>query len=282
MVVVDIFRLNMDVELTVEGFSAYLNDLDSESGSSTFRLQLDTNTPSQKTLDDCLLIGLRYLSSQNQHILHVVAALELLLQFGAKWDCSTLLGLRRTPYHIICQCPNDPYELLDKMIRSFGRKLVNENDSSGFTAVMHAVHNMNIKSLRCLIDHGADLNLRCNLRDTGITTALNHAIRAHALSPSPITRDILNLMLKSKVDVNGHSLVRSPIEYAIDYNSIECFQRLVQKDAQFNLKRMWFLAASNRSIDILRSLINLGVSKMSSIHLEEMLYIMQFVVVTLL
>ena len=251
----------MHVEFTVESFSTYINDLDSEGSGSTLRLQLDTNPPSQEILDECLLIGLRSLSSQNQHISQVVAALQLLLQLGAKWDCSTLLGLRRTPYHIICQCPSDPYELLDKILRSSGGKLVNESDSSGCTAVMHAVHNKNIKSLRCLIDHGADLNLLCNLRDTGMTTALIQAIRQHALSPFPITRDILNLLLDNGVDVNGHSLVRSPIEYAIYYNSFECFHKLVQKDAQFDLKGMWFVAASNRCIDILKFLISIGISK---------------------
>ena len=251
----------MDVEFTVESFSAYLNDLDSEGSGSTFRLQLDTNLPSQKTLDECLLIGLRSLSSQHQHISHVVAALQLFLQFGAKWDGSTLLGMRRTPYHIICQCQSDHYELLDKMIKSSGGKLVNEKDSSSCTAVMYAVHNKNVESLRCLIAHGADLNQRGYSRNIGTTTALIDAIRAHALDPSSITRDILDLLLDNGVDVNGHSLVRSPIEYAIDYNSHECFEKLVQKDAHFNLKRMWFLAASNRSIDILRSLFNLGISK---------------------
>ena len=254
--------MKMDVEFTVESFSAFLDDLDSEGSDSTLRLQLETNTPSQKTLDECLLIVLSSLSSSwNQHISHVVAALELLLRFGAKWDGSTLLGLRRTPYHIICQCPNDHYELLDKIITSSGGKLVNEQDSSGCTAVMHAVHNKNIKCLRCLIAQGADLNIRCKSVSTVLTTALIDAIRAHALGPSPITRDILNVLLESEVDVNRHNLVRSPIEYAIAYNSIECFEKLVQKDAQFNLKGMWFEAASNRSIDILRSMINLGISK---------------------
>ena len=252
----------MGVEFTVESFSAYLDDLDSEGSDITLRLQLDTNPPSQKTLDECLLIGLGFLSSSwNQHISHVVAALELLLQFGAKWDGSTLLCLRRTPYHIISQCPSDHYELLDKIITSSGGKLVNEQDSSGCTAVIYAVHNKNIKCLRCLIDHGADLNIRCKSVSTVLTTALIDATRAHALGPSPITRDILNVLLESEVDVNSHDLVSSPIEYAIAYNSIECFKKLVQKDAQFNLKGMWFEAASNRSIDILKSLINLGISK---------------------
>ena len=251
----------MDAEFTVESFSAYLKDLGSKQSGNTLRLQLDSNPPSPKTLDECLLIGLRSLSSQNQHILHVVAALELLLLFGAKWDRSTLLYKQRTPYHIICRCPNDHYELLDKMIKSSGGKLMNERDFYACTAVMYAVRIKNIESLRCLIVHGAELNIRGYSENTVTTTALIDAIRAHASDPSPITRHILDLLLDNGVDVNGHSLERSPIEYAIDYNSIECFEKLVQKDAHFNLKRMWFLAASKRSVDILRSLINLGISK---------------------
>ena len=267
----------MDAELTIEGFSAYLKDLGSEGNGSTFnlgkacafsglRLQLDNNPPSQKTLDECLLIGLSSLSTHSQHIAFVVAELQLLLHFGAKWDSSTLFDLQRTPYHIICQCPSDPYDLLDEMIKCSGGKLINQQDSSGCTAVMYAVHNKNVECLRCLITHGADLNLRCacNPRDTGLTTALIEAIRAHVLDPSSITRDILNLLLDSGADVYEpcDMLVRSPIKIGIDFNRIELFEKLVQTDAQFALNEMWwFLAAANRSIDILGSLINLGVSK---------------------
>ena len=251
----------MDAEFTVESFRAYLKDLGSKENGNTLRLQLDTNRPSQKTLDECLLIGFRSLSSRNQHISQKVAALKILLHVGAKWDCNTFISMRRTPYHIICRCSSDQYILLDKMMKSSEKKLVNEKDLYGFTAVMYAVQNKNIESLRCLIAHGANLNLRRDPIFNRMTTALIEAIRAYALGPSIITRDILNLLLDSGADVNGHKLLRSPIEYAINYNSIYCFQKLVQKDAQFNLKRMWFVAASRRSINILRSLINLGISK---------------------
>ena len=257
----------MDAELTAQSFSAYLKDLGSngqkskKSAFNALRLQLYNYPSSQKTLDECLLIGLSSVSSQNQHISHVITALQFLLQMGAKWDNKTLLDMQRTPYHIICQCASDPYKLLDKMIRSSGGKLVNETDCSGYTAVMYAVNNKNIKSLRCLIDHGADLNVRCNPLFTGITTALIDAIRVHALGPSTVTRDIFNLLLKSGADVIGHNLVTSPIEYAIHFGSIECFEKLVQKDAQFDLNRMWFLSVANRNIDILESLIQIGISK---------------------
>ena len=99
----------MDKEFTVESFSAFLKDLNNEDDDSTFnlsktgdsgaiRLQLNTNPPAQKTLDECLLIGLISLSIQHQHIAFVVAALNLLLQLGAKWDSSTLFDLQETPY----------------------------------------------------------------------------------------------------------------------------------------------------------------------------------------
>ena len=255
----------MTAGLTVESFNAYLNDLGSEGNGSISRLQLGVNPPSQKTLDECLLIGLTSLSSENQHISQVVAALELLLQSGAKWDGSTLSENQRTPYHIICQCSSDPYELLDKMIKSSGGKLMNKKDSSACTAVMHAVHNKNVECLRCLIDHGSDLNLqcRCNPIYPGLTTALIEAIRAHVLDPSPVTRDIYSLLLDSGAHVYTlcNMLVRSPIEIGINFNRVEWFEKLVQTDDQIDLNQMWILAATNRSIDILESLINLGVSK---------------------
>ena len=288
----------MDAEFTVESFSAFLKDLNNEDDDSTFnlsktgdsgaiRLQLNTNPSAQKTLDECLLIGLISLPSQRQHIAHVVAALQLLLQLGAKWDSSTLFDLQETPYHIICQCPSDPYELLDEMIKCSGGKLMNQQDYSGCTAVMYAVHNKNVECLRCLITHGADLNLGSDSGYINMTTPLIDTIRAHSSSPSPITRDILNLLLENGVDVNKRSHVRrtplfellfeggvgvnkrcnirflrvSPIECAMDSNSIYCVRKLVMHDAQLDLKSMWLQAVTNKSIDMLEYLLDLGVSK---------------------
>ena len=268
-----IFRLTMDTKFTVESFSGYLKDLNSESSGSIFnlskacafgalRLQLDITPPSQKILDECLRIGLSYLHSQSPHIPHVVAALRLVLYFGAKWDGSTLFENQRTPYHIICQCSSDPYELLDKMIKSSGRRLVNEKDSSGCTAVMYAVHNKNVECLRCLITHGADLNLGSDLGCSNMRTPLIDAIRAHSSSPSPITRDILNLLLENRVDVDKPCHIgRSPIEYAIDQNSIDCVKKLVLNAAELDLMPMWLQTITEENFNMLGCLFDLGIIK---------------------
>ena len=262
----------MDAEFTVESFRAYLQDLGSEDGGRTFcltkasgfgaiRLHLNINPPSQETLDECLLVGLRNLGTQTQHISHVVAALQLLLQLGAKWDGSTLADMQ-TPYHIICQCPSDPYELLDMIIQSSKENLVNEKDYFGCTAVMYAVHNKNFECLRCLVAHGADLNIGNSFRYNNMTTPLIDAIRAHSSSPSPITRDILNLLLESAVDVNKpcHFGI-TPIKHAMNSNHMYCAKKIILYDAQINFVSIWFLAVSKASIDMLGFLLDLGIDK---------------------
>ena len=265
----------MDAEFTVDSFYAYLKDLDMEDSGSTLSLskpcalkqQFEVTPPSQKTLNTCLMIGVSCLSLPiyEQHIPHVVAVLKLLLQYSAKWDGSTcrFFDHQTTPYHIICQTTGDYYELLDMTITSSGRELVNETDYEGCTAVMRAVQFKNIECLGCLITHGADLNIGSNLTCTPLMSPLFRAIFAESVEPSPITRDILNLLLESGVNVNKSSdkFWCSPIEYAIDKKSIDCVEKLVQKKAQFEPIPLLFRAERDMRIDILVSLINLGFSK---------------------
>ena len=265
----------MDAEFTVDSFYAYLKDLDMEDSGSTLSLskpcalkqQLEVIPPSHKTLDTCLMIGVSCLplSIYEQHIPHLAAVLKLLVQFGAKWDGSNcrMFDHQTTPYHVICQTTGDYYELLDMMITSSGMELVNETDYEGCTAVMRAVQFKHIECLRCLITHGADLNLGSNPKCTPLMSPLFGAIFAESVEPSPITRDILNLLLEGGVNVNksNDTLGRSPIEYAIDERNIDCAEKLVQKNAHFEPISLLFRAEGNIRIDILVSLINLGFSK---------------------
>ena len=122
---------------------------------------------------------------------------------------------------------------------------------------MCAVHNRNFECLRCLIAHGADLNLG----NDDITTPLIEAILQHSASPSTcVTRDIVNLLLRSGVDVNQRCYIGvSPIKYAIDNNNIYCIRMLIQKGAQFDRNDTWFNAAVNKNIHLLRLFVGLGV-----------------------
>ena len=266
----------MNVEFTVESFIAYLKDLYNEDRTfglskpcafSTLRLQLELTSPSpsHKTLDQCLLIGLRCLPTHyyKHHITRVADVLTLLLLYGAKWDGSTLLDKERTPYHIICQTSSDPYELLDLMIISSRGKLMNEPDSEGCTAVIRAVQFKNVECLRCLVAHGADLHLGNNPKFINIMPPLFRAIRAHSVDPCATTRDIVNLLLESKVDINKprDTFGRLPIQYAIDQKNIDCFEKLAQNGAKFEPIPLLFRAERDIRIDVLECLINLGFSK---------------------
>ena len=262
----------MSAESTVEDISLYIKDLNNGSSEGTLslfqdcildalRLRLESNPASQETLDTCLQIGLRYIPTQSQQLSHGVDAVGLLVQFGAKWDGSTVFQMQRTPFHIISTCSNDRHELLNWMIICSEKKLLNERDSSGCTAVMYAVHNSNLQCLRCLIAYGADLNLGSDIAYHVMTTPLVDAMLAYSSNPSSITRDILTLLLENGVNVNKSCQNGfAPIEYAINCNSIDCVMGLVLHGAQFELSPMWFLAASNRSVEVLEYLLELGVN----------------------
>ena len=111
----------------------------------------------QSDLDRCLLRVLRVVQRKEKELSHVALALTILLQFGAKWNSDTLLDEQKTPYHIICQSPGDHQELLDMLIKSSQRRMIDAEDSRMFTALMYAVHNANINCLKCLIAKGADV-----------------------------------------------------------------------------------------------------------------------------
>ena len=64
---------------------------------------LVNNPLQQSDLDGCLLRGLQVVQREEKELSHVVQALMLLLQFGAKWNSDALLDDQKTPYHIVCE-----------------------------------------------------------------------------------------------------------------------------------------------------------------------------------
>ena len=155
----------MGSKSTVQDISSYLNAIHTAVSENTrsvsrdsivdgLRLHLTSKPASQETLDVCLLIGLNYIQTQSQQLFHGIAAVKVLVQFGAKWDNRSLFLMDKTPYHIISQCPGDHHDVLNQMITSCGRKSLYVEDSSGCTALEYAVCNKNFECLRCLVAHG--------------------------------------------------------------------------------------------------------------------------------
>ena len=118
---------------------------------------LVSNLVRQSDLDRCLLRGLQIVQRKVSELCHVARALTTLLQFGAKWNSDSLLDEQKTPYHIICESPGDHHELLDMMIKSSQRRMIDEEDIRMSTALVYAVRNVNLNCLKCLIANGADV-----------------------------------------------------------------------------------------------------------------------------
>ena len=118
---------------------------------------LESNLVQQIDIDRCLLRGLQIIQQKERRLSHVAQSLTILLHFGAKWNSNSLLDEQKTPYHIICESPGDHHELLDKMIKSCQRGMIDAEDIRMSTALMHAVRCANMNCLKCLIANGADV-----------------------------------------------------------------------------------------------------------------------------
>ena len=118
---------------------------------------LVSNLVQKSDLDKCLFLGIHIVQRKERQLSLMAQTLTILLQFGAKWNSDTLLDEQKTPYHIICESPGDHHELLDMMIKSCHRRMIDAEDIRMFTALVCAVYNDNINCLKCLIANGADV-----------------------------------------------------------------------------------------------------------------------------
>ena len=76
---------------------------------------------------------------QERELSQVAPTLLLLLEFGAQWINNALLENEKTPYHLICQSSGDHHELLDLMLLSYGRALLDTEDCSNRTALVYVI-----------------------------------------------------------------------------------------------------------------------------------------------
>ena len=166
------FRLNMSRDATTNSNSSSDDEQPTRSTTDTYTFlencvldadhkaleeHLVSNLVQQSDLDKCLVRGLQIVQQKERELSQMAQTLTILLQFGAKWNSDTLLDEQKTPYHIICESPGDHHELLDMMIRSCQRRMIDAEDIEMSTALMHAVRNTNNNCLKCLIANGSDV-----------------------------------------------------------------------------------------------------------------------------
>ena len=233
---------------------------------------LVSNPVQHSDLDRCLLRGLQIVQWKERELSHVAHALTILLQSGAKWNSDTLLDEQKTPYHIICESPGDHHELLDWMIKSSQKTIIDTQDLAGNTALLYAVRCVNINCLKCLIGNMADVNIAISPPPW---TALMVAIWNLCFAESAIEENIFDLLLDSGAAVNLPAFKRqylvSPITLAI--NCIGCskvysIRKLIEKGASLDVNgnggKAWAMIARLGNVELLKCMFNHGIDKDST------------------
>ena len=232
---------------------------------------LVSNTVFQSDLDICLLRVLRIVQRKERELSHVAPVLTLLLHYGAVWKGGVLLAEQKTPYHIICESPGDHHELLDSMIKSSQRRVIDTQNFGGRTALMHAVQNANINCLKCLIANGAIVNISNDRHQYDVLakppqkqSAILEAIRMVSLNnkQTSVNEDIFDLLL----DKSPSECYMSLLIVAADFYSVYCIKKLIETGANPsiigpNQRYVWPKIARIGNVELLKTLFKHGIDK---------------------
>ena len=217
---------DMDTIRKLSTFMSTVLDTDQN----TLTVQLQNNQVQQSSLDQCLQHGFEKLQIETSDLLHVLFALKLLLQLGAKWDRSALFEEQMTPYHIICQCPDDQHEILELMTKADDGELLDAKNSKRITPLLFAVAKGNLKCVKSLIRNGADINY-VNEHSTPLITAIR--MFSYSTDKTCIEREIFDFLLESGADVKIPDCRKStPLMNAADMCAFDCIEKLVQNGAR--------------------------------------------------
>ena len=217
---------------------------------------LENNHMEQSMLDRCLMLGLQIVQMKEQQMRRIAPVLQLLWQFGAKWNPDSLLEHQMTPYHLICLSTGDHHELIAFLIQSSERTLLHVMDDYGFTALMYAVKNANINCLRSLIAHGAEVKLD-NSDVQPISLAIEE-LQDHSKHSLMVMIEIFDLLLDNGADVN----IAGP--HAMSLDRVECIKKLIMKRANLEYWNGYLLQMAARyGVNMLKCLFERGFDQNS-------------------
>ena len=238
------------------------------------------NPVRQRELDRRLLRALRVVQRNERTLSHMVRKLTTLLQSGAKWNSNALLDEQKTPYHIICESSGDHHELLDLMIKSTRRIVIDAQDMYRRTPLILAVQNSNINCLKCLIMNFADVNVdphrhRCPLswEEPHEWCPIMSAIwmLRSSCDYTSVNIDIFDLLLNNGVDINTPSVDQFgqdlfPIMYAVRVRNVYCIKTLIEEGACLDTTgsyqhTVWKMIARLGDIELLKCMFNNGIGK---------------------
>ena len=229
---------------------------------------LVSNPVQQHDLDICLVRGLLIVQRKQRELSHLAPALTLLLQSGAKWNNDALLADQKTPYHMICESPEDHHELLDLMMKASQQTIIDRQDFEHRTALMHAVRSANMNCVKCLLANRADVHIRHDRQSSAIREAIKMMGNDH--QPTSVNKDIFDLLLN-----NGVIIDKPPFDYyvsllmlAAQFGNVYCIKKLITNGGCFDILRyynkdeyVWTKLASMGNVEVLKFIFNCGIDK---------------------
>ena len=244
---------------------------------------LVNNQVLRNDLDRSLLRGLQVVQRKERELSQVAQALTILLQSGANWDSEVLLEEHKTPYHIICESPGDQHELLDLIIKSSQQTIIDTEDIDECSALIYAVRNENVNCAKCLINNGADINIRYDtytsknkfLIEEEYLNPIMEAIRILSFRTghlsSVVMSNIFDLLFDAAVEKNKRHFrnCRAYIICAVIFENVHSVKRLISVGAPLNIIGyadfyVWESVARMGNVELLKCMFNIGIDKDST------------------
>ena len=242
---------------------------------------LVSNQVQQSEFDRCLLRGLQMVEWKVRELSLLAPVLTILLQSGAKCNSDVLLAMQKTPYHTICESPGDHHELLELLIKSSQRTIIDKPDINIQTALMYAVNSVNINCVKCLIANGADVTIGHETDPSSMfygmqswtpITAAICMLSNNSEHSSVIMSDIFDLLLDTVVENHkDHFMSFTGYVKCANFNrNVICMLKLLKKGTPLDIiayedEYVWESAASMGNIELLDCMFDRGIDK-DTIH----------------